>query len=86
MNILGNKKKSEVIYEHLQLGVLVAISNDNNSLVRAFFKKYKGKKSIPSDKISGYKMVVDEEFDSLKIDFSTSFYFLIQDLKLFPLK
>jgi hypothetical protein len=86
MNILGNKKKSEVIYEHLQLGVLVAISSDDNSLARDFFKKYKGKKPMPSDKILGYKMIVDEEFDTLKIDFSTNFYFLIKDLKLFPLK
>ncbi len=86
MNILGNKKKSEVIYEHLQLGVLVAVSSDDNSLAREFLKKYKGKKSMPSDKIPGYKMVVDPEFDSLKIDFSKTFDFLIKDLKLFPLK
>ena len=86
MNILGDKKKSEVIYEHLQLGVLIAIPSVDNSIIRDYFKKYKGKKTQASDKITGYKMVVDEEFDSLKIDFSKTFDFLIKDLKLFPLK
>jgi len=86
MNILGNTKKSEVIYKHSNLDVLVAIPYENNTLIRAFFKKYNNKKNPPSDKVSGYKMIVDEEFGSLKIDFSTSHDFLIKDLKLFPLK
>ena len=43
MNIFGEKKKAEVIYEHQKLGVLVAVSNENNSIVRDFFKKYKSK-------------------------------------------
>ena len=42
MNILGNKKKSEVIYEHLKLGVLIAISSENHSIVNDLFKKSKG--------------------------------------------
>ena len=86
MNILGEKKKAEVIYEHQKLGVLVAVSNENNSIVRGFFKKYKGKKTQPSDTVEAYKMIVDEEFGSLKIDFSKNFEFFIKDLKLFPLK
>ena len=45
MNILGNKKKSEVIYEHLKLGVLIAISSEKNSIVKDFLKQYKGKKN-----------------------------------------
>ena len=86
MNILGNKKKSEVIYEHLKLGVLIAISSENHSIITDIFKKYKGKKSLPTEKIQGYKMEVDQEFGSLKIDFSKTFEFHIKDLKLFPLK
>jgi len=86
MNILGNKKKSEVIYEHLKLGVLIAISNRNHCIVRALFKKSKEKKSLPTEKIQGFKMEVDEVFGSLKIDFSKTYEFYIKDLKLFPLK
>tara|TARA_B110000879_G_scaffold160425_1_gene207129 strand:+ start:47 stop:307 length:261 start_codon:yes stop_codon:yes gene_type:complete len=86
MNILGEKKKAEVIYEHQKLGVLVAVSNENNSIVRGFFKKYKGKKTQPSDTVEAYKMIVDEEFNSLKIDFSQIFNFAIKDLIVFPLK
>ena len=86
MNILGDKKKSEVIYEHSSLAILVAIPYVNNTLVRAFFKQYKNKKNPPSDKVIGYKMIIDEEFDSLKIDFSNPCDFIISELKLFPLK
>ena len=86
MNIFGEKKKAEIIYEHQKLGVLVAVSYENNSIVRDFFKKYKGKKTQPSDTVEAYKMIVDEEFNSLKIDFSQTFNFAIKDLIVFPLK
>tara|TARA_B110000977_G_scaffold181308_1_gene241838 strand:+ start:286 stop:546 length:261 start_codon:yes stop_codon:yes gene_type:complete len=86
MNVFGEKKKAEVIYEHQKLAVLVAVSNENNSIVRDFFKKYKGKNLQPSDTVEVYKMIVDEEFGSLKIDFSKNFEFFIKDLKLFLLK
>ena len=86
MNVLGNKKKSEIIYEHLKLGVLVAISSENHSIVKDIFKKSKGKMSPLTEKIQAYKMEVDAEFGSLKIDFSKTFEFQIIDLKLFPLK
>lgn len=78
--------KSEVIYENLSEGVLVAISSDENKKIIDFFKKYKGKKKLPGTKVKGFRFVLDEEFDSLKIDFSEEIDYLIKDLKLFPLK
>mgnify|MGYP001175716546 FL=1 len=85
MKSIAAKNRAEVIYEHTGLSVLVAISQENNCTVKAFQKKHpKNKKS--TEKISGFKLVVDQEFGSLKIDFSESFDFLIKDLKLFPLK
>jgi hypothetical protein len=85
MKPIAAKTGGEVIYEHTGLSVLVAISQENNWAVKAFQKKHpKNKKS--TEKISGFKLVVDQEFGSLKIDFSESFDFLIKDLKLFSLK
>jgi|GEM_PF-1241841 len=75
-----------VIYENLVKGMLVAIPSDENLKIRAFQKKNKGKKKLPSTKVKGYSFVLDEEFNSLKIDFSTELNFEIKDLKLFPLK
>lgn len=86
MNILGDKKKSEVIYEHRTLGILVAISSEEHEKVKLFQKKHLNAKKRPSDKVEGHKMILDEEFGSLKIDFLCSFNFLIKELKLFPLK
>ena len=74
MKSIAAKNRGEVIYEHTGLSVLVAISEQDNLTVRAFQKKHpKNKKS--TEKISGFKLVVDQEFGSLKIDFSESFDF-----------
>jgi len=78
--------KSEVIYENLSEGILVAISGEENSKIIDFQKKNTGKKKVPSTKVKGYRFVLDEEFDSLKIDFSVEVDFIIKDLKLFPFK
>ena len=86
MNLLGSKKKGEVVYEHSSLSVLVALTFEDSCIVKDYIKKYKNKKNLPSEKINGFKFQVDQEFDSLKIDFSKTYEFLIRDLKLFPLK
>jgi hypothetical protein len=78
--------KSEVIYENLSEGILVAVSSEENCKIIDFQKKNKGKKKLPFTKVQGYRFVLDEEFDSLKIDFSIEVDFIIKDLKLFPLK
>lgn len=78
--------KEHVIYENLVKGMLVAISSEENTKIRDFKKKNKGKKKSPSTKVKGYSFVLDQEFNSLKIDFTAELTFEIKDLKLFPLK
>ncbi len=86
MNLLGAKNKGEVVYEHSVLSILVALTYEDSCTAKNYAKQYKNKKNLPSDKIRGFKFELDSESDSLKIDFSKSFEFLIKDLKLFPLK
>ncbi|WP_075591363.1 hypothetical protein [Labilibacter marinus] len=81
MGILRSIKSDYNMYENTALECFVAINADNAKLIKAFFKKYKGKKIIPNDTIAGYKFVLDEEFDSLKIEFEKEYEFNIKDLK-----
>jgi len=78
--------KSEVIYENLSEGILVAVSSEESNKIIDYQKKNKGKKKSPSTKVKGYSFVLDQEFNSLKIDFTAELTFEIKDLKLFPLK
>lgn len=66
-------------FEH-QEGYLVAVEKELSKSIGAFFKANKGKKKLPSDKIKGYKFIMDQEFNSLKIDFETEFEFEIKNL------
>jgi hypothetical protein len=66
--------------------MLVAISAENNKKIKEFLKKNKGKKKLPLAKIKGFWFIIDNEFNSLKIDFSKEIDLLIKDLKIFPLK
>ncbi len=68
------------MYEYQSLECLVAIERGEAKKIKAFRKKYKGKNDKPGDTVSGYKFVVDEEFDSLKIDFSEQFDLEIRHL------
>ena len=86
MPILPSQNKEHIIYENISEGMLVAISEENSKKVAEFFKKNKGKKKLPQTKIKGFIFVMDEEYNSLKIDFTKEIDFLIKDLKLFPLK
>ena len=80
MGILRTIKSDYEIYENQVLECLVAILRDDCKKIKAFRKKNKGQKTMPSELTSGYKMVLDEEFESLKIDFSQEFQFEIRDL------
>ena len=80
MGILRTIKSDYEIYENQSLECLVAILRDDCKKIKAYRKKNKGQKITPSELISGYKMVMDREFDSLKIDFSEEFKFEIRDL------
>jgi len=80
MGILRTIKSDYEIYENQALECLVAILRDDCKQIKAYRKKNKGQKNMPGELISGYKMVLDEEFDSLKIDFSEECQFEIRDL------
>lgn len=75
-----------IIYEHTKEGMLVSIEKENSKKISEYFKANKEAKKLSNDKINGYKFILDEEFNSLKIDFSEEFDFEIQYLKKFPLK
>ncbi|WP_430811014.1 MULTISPECIES: hypothetical protein [unclassified Carboxylicivirga] len=80
MGILRNIKSDYEIYENTALECLVAIERAACKDVKAYRKINKGKSPLPSAQVEGYKFVMDEEFDSLKIDFSQTFQFEIKDL------
>ncbi len=73
-NILYNE------YEHTD-GFLVAIEQEESKKIGAFLKQYKSQKKQPNDTINGYKFIIDEEFNSLKIDFENPTLFQIKDLQ-----
>jgi len=80
MGILRNIKSDYEVYESASLQCLVAIDRNDCKQIKAYRKKYKGKESQPSELVNGYKFIIDEEFDSLKIDFSELLQFEIKDL------
>ncbi len=80
MGILRNIKSDYEIYENVSLECLVAIEREDCKQIKAYRKKYKGKEPLPSQAVEGYRFVMDEEFDSLKIDFSQKLPFEIKDL------
>lgn len=86
MPILPFKNVEHIIYEHKSEGKLVAVEKEKAKKIGMFFKKYKGKKVKPKDKVTGHWMIVDEEYNSLKIDFETEVKIEIKELELFPLK
>lgn len=80
MGILRTIKSDYEMYEHQGQNCFVAIQRDDCKQIKAYYKTNKGKKPLPGQKINGYKFVVDEEFDSLKIDFTQKHQFEIRDL------
>lgn len=80
MEILRTIKSDYEMYENQRLECLVAIDREECNVIKSYFKKYKGKKEQPKDKVSGFKFVTDKEFDSLKIDFENKLEFQIKDL------
>ncbi|MBR8537730.1 hypothetical protein KDU71_19320 [Carboxylicivirga sediminis] len=80
MGILRNIKSDYEIYENVSLECVVAIERNDCKKIKAYRKKYKGKEPLPSETVEGYQFIMDEEFGSLKIDFSKKLNFEIRDL------
>lgn len=83
MAILRKVADQHFIYENEEQGILVAIEKDDTTLIKKYWKKNKGKKTLEEDLISGYNLVLDEEHQSLKIDFSEKVEHPIKFLKKF---
>ncbi len=83
MGIIRNIKSDFEIYENQSLGILVAIHSDDVKQIKSYFKAYKGSSQKPNDKVKGHPFVMDEEHESLKIDFETTGLYLIKDLARF---
>lgn len=83
MGTLKKQGGEHLIYEHIELGCLIAIEKINQNQLKKYWKKNKGKSSQPDDKINGYKLIHDDEQNSLKIDFSKEEFFEIRFLNKF---
>ena len=86
MSILPFKNVEHLIYEHQSKGKLLAIEKEESKKIGVFLKKYKGKRAKPSDKVKAHWFVMDEEYNSLKIDFSSEIEVEIKELEVFPMK
>jgi phosphopentomutase len=86
MPILPFKNLEHIVFEHKTEGRLIAIEKTESKRVGVFFKANKGKTSKPSDTIKGHWFMMDEKYNSLKIDFSKEVEVEIKELELFPLK
>lgn len=62
---------------------MVAIDDENQKLLVNYLKQQKSKNQSKDlkQKIIGFKMIRDEEFETLKIDFGESFSFWATDLE-----
>lgn len=82
MALLRTIKDKFSYYHHLKLGTLVALDEENEMLLKNFARasKHKRQKNAPTIKVKAYKFIMDEEFESLKIDFSKTHTFVSSDL------
>ncbi len=70
-------------YEFEEKGLLVALEKAELNTIKKFWKKYKGKSTIPDDAVMGFPFVYDDEQESLKIDFTEQRSYPIKGLKKF---
>jgi hypothetical protein len=82
MEILRKEEDEFLVYEDLELGILVAIKKDDQIQLKNYWKK-KEAATDPDKTVSGFPFVHSDEQESLKIDFSTSENYLIRNLKKF---
>jgi hypothetical protein len=69
MGIIRKSEDQHFVYEHTELGILVAVGKEDTAKIKSFWKTNKAKTNPANDTIEGYKFVFDEEQESLKIDF-----------------
>lgn len=72
MGILRTIKNEHVLFENTADGCVVAIHENDAKKIKTYYKKYKGKKDKPSELVACHPFIFDEEFESNKIDFSST--------------
>jgi len=82
MPILRTIKSDYHFYHHQGFDLFVAVDDENKQIISTYWKTNKGKQqaTLPGLKVTGYKLVFDEEFQSLKIDFTSTFQFEAREL------
>ena len=83
MVILRKEDGQHTVFEHVELGILVAVGTQGLMEIKQFRKAHKGKKVLPGDKVSGFPFIYDIEQASLKIDFMSEQEYEIRYLKKF---
>jgi len=83
MPILRIIKSDYEFYHHQALNIVVALDEENRKILTTWWKENNGKQQgvLPKLKVTGFKLINDEEFQSLKIDFSESFQFEAKELQ-----
>lgn len=82
MPILRSINEPQAIYEHKN-GFLVALERSEEKKLKTSQKANRRKPEANKDQVKGHKFILDEEFDSLKIDFSKLLTFKVTDLTRF---
>ncbi|HNW49566.1 MAG TPA: hypothetical protein PKH79_00705 [Prolixibacteraceae bacterium] len=83
MPVLRTIKSDYEFYHDQKSDQFVALDSANRKLLSDYWKANKGKQKTTAPKlmIPGYKLVMDEEFQSLKIDFTEVFQSEAKDLE-----
>jgi hypothetical protein len=82
MGVIKKQQDEFLIYEELELGILVAIKKTDQSLIKRYWKT-KDKSSLEATTVPGFPFIQTEEQESLKIDFSEIGEYEISQLKKF---
>lgn len=81
MGIIRNITSNYRFYHHQKLNALVAIDESNQQLIKDYYKAQRKKATGKiADSVKGFRFELDEELQTLKIDFSTEQTFKIIDL------
>jgi len=83
MPVLRTIKSEYEFYYNEPLELFVALDSENSKALSTFWKENKGKQkqALPGTRVTGFKLIFDEEFQSLKIDFDQTFQFNMKDLQ-----
>lgn len=81
MSMIKKNNEKYNYYQFEPTGQLVAVGFEESKKISTLYKKHKKAEKISSnEEVEGFLFVLDEEFDSLKIDFSAKNKFKVNQL------